>query len=360
MEAMTFLILLIIMPLIVVAADNVPAPADLAQVETWFAQNVQPFAYRKGLDPALVTAESGTPTIINVRAAGGGDFRTLTEAVDNIPEGNTNRVVINIGPGSYFEKVTIPRSKPFVTLYGAPENMPAVLANNTAAVLGTIETATVIVESDYFMAVNVIFANKAPRPYKGEKGGQALALRISGDKAAFYNCRFLGFQDTICDHQGLHFFKDCYVEGTVDFIFGNGKSIYLNVETHVIPGDNFAVITAQGRNNSGDDTGYSFIHGNVTGAGKTTFLGRSWMPYAATVFSYTDMSDVVHPQGWFDNFHPETEKTVYFGEFNCIGVGAKLDDRVGFSKKLSEPEATPFLTLGYINASIWLLPPPSL
>ena len=57
--------------------------------------------------------------------------------------------------------------------------------------------------------------------------GQALAMRINGDKAAFYNCRFYGFQDTLCDDIGNHFFKDCYIEGTYDFIFGRGASLYL-------------------------------------------------------------------------------------------------------------------------------------
>jgi pectinesterase len=65
---------------------------------------------------------------------------------------------------------------------------------------------------------------QAPRP--GAVGGQAVALRISGDKAAFYGCRFLGHQDTLYDHKGRHFFKNCYIEGTVDFVFGNGRSFY--------------------------------------------------------------------------------------------------------------------------------------
>lgn len=58
-------------------------------------------------------------------------------------------------------------------------------------------------------------------------GAQAVAMRISGDKAAFHNCRFIGFQDTLLDDRGRHFFKDCHIQGTVDFIFGNGKSLYL-------------------------------------------------------------------------------------------------------------------------------------
>lgn len=64
-------------------------------------------------------------------------------------------------------------------------------------------------------------------PNENSVGGQALAMRISGDKAAFYNCKFIGFQDTLCDDKGRHFFKDCFIQGTYDFIFGNGKSIYL-------------------------------------------------------------------------------------------------------------------------------------
>ena len=69
--------------------------------------------------------------------------------------------------------------------------------------------------------------NSSPMPDENSVGAQALAMRISGDKAAFYNCKFIGFQDTLCDDKGRHFFKDCYIQGTYDFIFGNGKSLYL-------------------------------------------------------------------------------------------------------------------------------------
>lgn len=69
--------------------------------------------------------------------------------------------------------------------------------------------------------------NAAPRPDGKRKGAQASAMRISGDKAAFYNCKFVGFQDTLCDDKGKHFFKDCFIQGTVDFIFGEARSIYL-------------------------------------------------------------------------------------------------------------------------------------
>lgn len=68
--------------------------------------------------------------------------------------------------------------------------------------------------------------NTAPRPRVGKENAQAVAMRISGDKAAFFNCKFHGFQDTLCDDKGRHFFKDCFIRGTVDFIFGYGRSLY--------------------------------------------------------------------------------------------------------------------------------------
>ena len=78
-----------------------------------------------------------------------------------------------------------------------------------------------------FLSMELLEQNSAPRPKGQLKGEQAVALRISGDKSAFYNCRFIGFQDTLCDDKGRHLFKDCYIEGTVDYIFGSGKSLYL-------------------------------------------------------------------------------------------------------------------------------------
>lgn len=71
------------------------------------------------------------------------------------------------------------------------------------------------------------YQNSAPMPDGKRVGAQAVAMRISGDKSAFHNCMFIGFQDTLCDDRGRHFFKDCQIQGTVDFIFGDGKSLYL-------------------------------------------------------------------------------------------------------------------------------------
>ncbi|CAL5322869.1 unnamed protein product [Camellia sinensis] len=342
---------------IVFSNDMVPIPPNQAQVNSWFQSNVQPYMSRKGtLDPALVAAEAGAK-IIKVKKGGGGDFKTVTDAVNSIPSGNKNRVIVWIGGGNYSEKIKIDRSRQFVTFYGSPNDVPTLIYGGTAAQYGTVDSATLIVESDYFSAVNVKIVNSAPRPDGKRKGAQALALRMSGDKGSFYNCRIYGFQDTVCDDRGNHFFKDCYIEGTVDFIFGSGTSLYLNSELRVIPGDPVAMITAQARKSDAEDNAYSFVHCKVTGTGRHAFLGRAWMPYAKVVYVYTDMSDVVQPQGWSDNFHPEHDKTVYFGEHKCSGPGSTSTNRAKFSKQLSYEEVKPFITLAFIKGSKWLLPP---
>ncbi|KAL2550020.1 Pectinesterase PPME1 [Forsythia ovata] len=344
---------------IVISDDTVPIPADSAQLNSWFDGNVQPLTARKpALDPALVTAE-GEVKVIKLKSDGSGDFKTINDAIKSIPDSNTKRVILSLAPGNYSEKVKIGMYKPFITFYGEdPINMPILVFGGTAAEYGTVDSATLIVESDYFNAVNLKIVNSAPRPDGKRVGAQAAALRIGGDKASFYNCKLYGFQDTLCDDKGKHFYKDCYIEGTVDFIFGCGKSLYLNTELHVIPGDAQAVITAQARTTDSEDTGYSFVHCKVTGTstGGVAYLGRSWMPAAKVLFAYTEMSDVVSPEGW-SILKPEHESTVRFAEYNNKGIGANMDRRVSFVGKLTDAEAKPFISLAYLDASKWLLPP---
>ncbi|XP_022714477.1 putative pectinesterase 63 [Durio zibethinus] len=345
----------------VVLSQNSPQiPADKSQVNAWFNANIKPASARAGtLDPALVQAEA-EPHVIKVRKDGSGDFDTITKAIASVPSGNTKRVIISIGAGSYREKITIVRTKPFITFYGDPKNMPNLTFDGTARQYGTLDSATLIVESDYFVAANIVIVNTAPRPDGKMVGAQAVSLRISGDKAAFYNCKLIGFQDTLCDDRGNHFFKDCHIRGTVDFIFGSGKSLYLGTELYVEGDTGLTVITAQARESASENTGYSFVHCSVTGTGNGTYLGRAWKTSPKVVFAYTDMSSVVHPAGWSFNFKPERAKTVFYGEFKCTGQGAAPGGRAPFTKQLTEAEAKPFLVLDYVGGTKWLLPPPKL
>ncbi|KAJ8772434.1 hypothetical protein K2173_027611 [Erythroxylum novogranatense] len=358
-SAIPFFVVAILVAATGVSSDDAaPIPADAAQVATWFTDNIKPLPERQGLNDTLQAAEA-TPKIVKVRQDGSGEFKTVMEAVNSVPPGNTQRVIIDIGPGVYKEKVTVENSKRFVTFYGAPDNVPTLSFDGTAAKYGTVYSATLQVDAPFFTAANLIIENTAPKPDGKAVGAQALALRIGGDMATFYNVRLLGFQDTLCDDKGRHFFKDCYIEGTVDFIFGSGKSIYLNTELYAKADEGMTVIVAHARKSQDEDTGFSFVHCNVTGKGTGAMLGRAWTEMPKVVFAYTTMTSVVDPAGWSNNNHPDREPNLFFGEFQSSGPGGSAPNtRAPFTKQLTEEQVKPFITLGYIEGSKWLLPPP--
>ncbi|KAG8381038.1 hypothetical protein BUALT_Bualt06G0079200 [Buddleja alternifolia] len=134
--------------------------------------------------------------------------------------------------------------------------------------------------------------------------------------------------------------------------------ILFNSELHVIPGDAVAFITAHARTKADEANGYVFVHCTVTGSGGTAYLGSAWFDHSRVVFAYSELSDAVKPEGWSNNQKPQNDNTVYFAEFNNKGTCSNLDKRAGFTKKLSDADAKPFISLAYLQGSKWLLPPP--
>uniref|UniRef100_A0A453AKP4 Pectinesterase n=1 Tax=Aegilops tauschii subsp. strangulata TaxID=200361 RepID=A0A453AKP4_AEGTS len=183
-----------------------------------------------------------------------GDFTSVQAAVDSLPTINLVRVVIKVNAGTYTEKVTISSMRAFITLEGAGADKTIVQWGDTADTpagprgrpLGTYGSASFAVNAQYFIARNITFKNTAPVPNAGATGKQAVALRVSADNAAFVGCRFLGAQDTLYDQSGRHYYKDCYIEGSIDFIFGNALSLYEGCHVHAIARD-YGALTAQNR-----------------------------------------------------------------------------------------------------------------
>jgi hypothetical protein len=125
-----------------------------------------------------------------------------------------------------------------------------------------------------------------------------VALRVSADTAAFFSCKFVGAQDTLYDHIGRHYFKDCVIEGSVDFVFGNGLSLYENCHLHAIT-NSYGALTAQKRESLLEETGFSFVNCKVTGSG-ALYLGRAWGTFSRVVFASTYMDKIITPPGWYD------------------------------------------------------------
>ncbi|KAJ7529280.1 hypothetical protein O6H91_15G042100 [Diphasiastrum complanatum] len=298
--------------------------------------------------------------IVVDKRPGLGSYTTVQAAVDSVSYFNFQRVVILIHAGVYREKVVIPNFKPFITFQGEGSQITVIEWDDTASKigpggqqLGTFYSATVAVNSPYFIAKNITFSNIAPAPPPGAVGGQAVALRISADTAAFYGCQFLGAQDTLYDHEGRHFFRDCYIEGSVDFIFGDGLSLYYNCHLHAISTTVYGAVTAQRRSSPFDDTGFSFVSCKVTGSG-ALYLGRAWGTFSRVVYAYTYMDPIIVPKGWYNWGDPTREQTVFYGQYRCYGPGANYQGRVAWARELTDLEAQPFLALSFIDGEEWL------
>ncbi|XP_049382781.1 probable pectinesterase 53 [Solanum stenotomum] len=323
-------------------------------------QHVPPAPVSSSLDPKLIYAEMNK-MIISVSQDGSGNFNTIKEALASLPLYNKRRVILDIKPGVYREKINIPRSLPFVTFRGDSTNPPRITGNDTASATGTggtplktFQSATVSVDADYFIAINVIFENTAPHVV-GTAGEQAVALRISGNKAAFYNCSFYGSQDTLYDHKGLHYFNNCFIQGSVDFIFGYGRSLYENCQLNSVA-KKVASLTAQKRTNSSILSGFSFKNSTITGTG-SVYLGRAWGDYSRVIFSYTYMDNIVLPLGWNDWGKTIRDSRVYYGEYRCSGPGANMTGRVPWARILNDEEAMPFIETYYVDGNSWLIHP---
>ncbi|KAK4484765.1 hypothetical protein RD792_007359 [Penstemon davidsonii] len=298
--------------------------------------------------------------VIVVDKNGRGDSVTVQGAVDMVPEQNTQRVKIQILPGIYSEKVHVPASKPYISFIGDPELAAQTVItwhdkasdrDINGGLIGTWNSSSVIVESDYFCASYITFQNTVVEPYGGLEGYQAVALRISGDKAVFHKVRFLGSQDTLLDESGSHLFYRCFIQGATDFIFGNAKSLYQECAISVV-GPAFA-IAAHHRNSENEDTGFSFVNCNVTGNG-SVYLGRAWGSYSRIIYAYTEFNINVTVGGWQDWGSTSSDNTVVFGEYQCRGIGANRSGRVPYSKELNYIEAKPYLDRKFINEEQWL------
>lgn len=271
---------------------------------------------------------------------GSGQFKSVQEAIASapqpIPSGKFWTILVK--PGTYSEVVYVQRERGRIRLVGedaATTRITAALHAKTPGPdgkpIGTFRTATVHIDADDFAVENLTLENAAGPV------GQALAVRVDGDRVVFRNCQFLGWQDTVLVNRGRHYFKDCLIAGATDFIFGAGTS-YFDGCTIRVDGGNY--ITAASTPQE-QPYGLVFSRCKIVGAkpGLRTLLGRPWRPYAMTVFLNCEMTDVVRPEGWHNWGKPANEQTARYAEHGNTGNGADTAKRVPWAKQLAAEQA---------------------
>lgn len=293
---------------------------------------------------------------ITVNQKGGGNFTTIQQAIDSVPAGNTQWIRIHVAAGVYREKVTVPQTKRFVLLEGEGRRQTSIeWADHVVNDSPTDKTATFDCFAQDFMARDITFKNTY---VLANDVVRAVAAQPRGDRAAFYRCGFIGVQDTLSDLTGRHYYKDCYIEGAIDFVFGFGQSIFetCTLWTAKVPaGKSPGFVTAQGRDKPTEDTGFVFNQCTLDGV-TPVYLGRAWRDYARVIFYKTKLSAVVVSKGW-DAWHSiGREGQLTMVETGCSGLGANTAGRVKWSKK--EIDVSRFVNLTYISADGWLAKQP--
>ncbi|MGA8043007.1 MAG: pectinesterase family protein [Terracidiphilus sp.] len=305
------------------------------------------------VDKALYVAKDGTA-----------EYTTIQSAVDAAPEGGAEIIV---APGTYREVLTI--AKPHITLRSAHEDArETVVVNDRSAGTsgGTLHSATVNVTGDDFFAENITFQNDFNRTHPQlPEGSQALALLVRGDRAELHNVRLLGNQDTVfagsrdCKDgdtacaPARQYFSDCYVEGNVDFIFGDGKTVYDHCEMHSTP-HHGGYITAQSKHFPAEDSGFVLNRCRLTGDKAETgvvYVGRPWRPYATVVVLDTEMGAQIDAAGWSE-WHPgETHslETAFFAEYGSTGPGAGPAGRDPHTKFLTAEQAKQYAPAEFLR-----------
>jgi pectinesterase len=294
-------------------------------------------------------------------------FPTIQNAMDHHPwPGPGGRVYIEIVPGTYPERVIITQNHTNITLIGtgkSPEDVVITNSLNAKTAGGTFFTETVEINGTGFEADNITFENAAGNT------GQAVAVADRADRSIFKHCRFLGHQDTLFADFGRQYYVDSYIEGGVDFIFGNAAAVFNRSEIHA---NGAGYLTAQSRTSPNQTTGYIILNSKVTSsinhdaapmdastpgatstasARNTTGLGRPWRPYSLVIYINTELPADLNPAGWNNWNNPANEKTAYYAESNSTGPGANPSARVPWSHQLTPEETKQYLPATFLRGT---------
>lgn len=268
---------------------------------------------------------------------GTGDFLTIQDLVLQLPDYSKTPIKVFIKNGIYKEKIILPTSKTNITFIGEDKTKTiltyddyASKLNNIGQEIGTSGSASFFIFGDNFTAENITFQNTAGRV------GQAVAIRTEADKIKFINCNFIGDQDTVylVKPGSRQYFYYCYIEGTVDYIFGAATAYFDNCELH---NKGKGYVTAASTTEE-IPYGYIFYQCKITGEDANShYLGRPWRPYAKVIFINTTMDESINQDGWNNWGKTSNESTTYFAEYNSTGKGASKN-RINWSKQLNEKD----------------------
>lgn len=297
-------------------------------------------------------------------------FFTIEEALSAIPKDSNIPVTISIGAGIYHEKIEIHNSN--VTLQGESPETTIIRYDDYARFLmpdgikrGTFRSYTLFVNAEHVSLKNLTIENSSG---PSEQAGQAIALYADGDAFFCENCHLKSCQDTLFtaplpekeyEPGGFRgpkefaprtptrqYYKNCFICGDIDFIFGGATAYFEHCQIHSIRrNDKDAIqgyVTAASTP-AGQEYGYVFYQCELTSdcPPETVYLGRPWRDYAKTVFIDCTYGAHIHNAGFHDWNKEQARKTVFYGESHCMNTNHTPVDsqhRASFVQQLSANE----------------------
>lgn len=282
---------------------------------------------------------------IVVAKDGSGDYKSVQAALDAIPSGNDKPFTVAIKNGTYKEVIVVDARKNFISLIGEDKNKTILTFDNHAGTklsngdtLNTWTCASTFIYGNDFHAENLTFENNA-----GFTAGQAVGLRIEGNRASLKNCRIIGNQDILfLSGSGVkHYFKNCYIEGTTDFIFGAATAVFKNCWIHSKKNSHITAAST----NSIIPFGFVFFDCKLTADSNVNkvSLGRPWSPTASVTYINCWMDKHIIAEGWNNWKNPANETTARYAEYNSKGPGANAAARAKWAKQLTDDELKKYI-----------------
>lgn len=279
-----------------------------------------------------------------VAGDGSGNYTTVQAAINAAPENRSSYYYIYIKKGNYKEVIEVGQNKPYIYIVGENKEQTILSYDNHSGkpkpgggTYGTSDSRSFYIKGNNFVADNITFANTS-----GMDAGQAVAVYIDAPSSAFINCRFLGYQDTWYAHNATRqYIKNCYIEGSVDFMFGGSKTLFDNCQVHSNRTGGYVTAASTP---PGQDYGYVYKECRFTsGSGITgVYLGRPWRPDAQVVLISCELNGHIRAEGWHNWGNPDNEKTAYYAEYKSVGTGANPSNRVKWSRQLTDAEAAKY------------------
>lgn len=302
------------------------------------------------LNAQTLEEQLGESIDIVVDIAGNGDYQSISEALNAVPDNSTSGTIMFIRNGKYLEKVEIPSTKKNLTIVGQDIDKTVIsyddysgsgeiyngILNYKGQEIGTSTSHTLYIAPENFLLLNLTVENSAGRV------GQAVAINLHGDRQTLAYCRILGNQDTFYTWgDGRFYIVNSYIEGNVDFIFGRGVAYFENCL--IVSNRSNSDITAA----STDENwkfGYVFSDSKLDGlpAVSGVTMGRPWKPFSQTVFMNSELGDHMHADGWSEWGGNNNHETAFYAVYNNTGPGSQPDSYLDWTHVLSQSEASKY------------------